>query len=142
MRLHKQPATQTDHHAQNVRNDQNRDHPLVAMPSIPQQDPSDNTVEPGRRERVSYPARDLVRRQRAVEAARPGHRFFCVGGASTAFFVDRYAPLLDAPQITNFEEWLRRLCERLSALAYYWCVPQKLLDERCGVQVLILGRCA
>ena len=48
-----------------------------------------------------------------------------------------YAPLLDAPQITNFEEWLRRLCERLSALAYYWCVPQKLLDERCGAQVLI-----
>ena len=43
------------------------------MPSIPQQDPSDNAIKPGRRERVADPARELVRRQRAVEAARPGH---------------------------------------------------------------------
>ena len=73
MRLHKQPATQTDHHAHNVRNDHNSDNAFITMPSIPQQDPSDNAIKPRRRERVADPARDLIRRQRAVEAARPGH---------------------------------------------------------------------
>ena len=73
MSLHKQPATQTDQNTNNVRNDHNSDNAFVAMPSIPQQDPSDNAIKPRRRERVADPARDLVRRQRAVEAARPGH---------------------------------------------------------------------
>ena len=31
------------------------------------------STERRRRERVPNPARDLIRRQRAVEAARPGH---------------------------------------------------------------------
>ena len=73
MRLHEQPATQTDQHAHDVRYDEYGNYPLVAMPSIPQQHPSDNAIKPGRRERVADPARDLIRRQRAVEAARPGH---------------------------------------------------------------------
>ncbi len=76
MCFHKQPATQTDEDAKNVRYDHNSDNAFVAMPSIPQQDPSDNSIEPRRRERVADPARDLVRRQRAVEAARAGHLFF------------------------------------------------------------------
>ena len=46
------------------------------MPSIPQQHPSDNTIEPDRRERVADPARELICCQRAVEAARAGHRVF------------------------------------------------------------------
>ena len=74
--------------------------PLVAMPSIPQQDPSDNAIKPRRRERVADPARDLVRRQRAVEAARPGHR---VPAGAGALFVDHYAPLPDAAARHKFE---------------------------------------
>ena len=88
MCFHEQPATQTDQHATNVRNDHNSDNAIVAMPSIPQQDPSDHTIKPGRRERVADPARDLIRRQRAVEAARTGH----VPAGADALFVDRYAP--------------------------------------------------
>ena len=80
MRLHEEPTTQTDEDANNVRYDEYGDHPLVAMPSIPQQDPSDNTIEPRRRERVADPARELICCQRAVEAARAGHLFFFVGG--------------------------------------------------------------
>ena len=80
MRLHEEPTTQTDQNAHDVRNDQNRNDPLVAMPSIPQQHPSDNTIEPDRRERVADPARELICCQRAVEAARAGHLFFFVGG--------------------------------------------------------------
>ena len=58
-----------------MRYDQNRHYPLVAMPPISQQHPSDNAIKPGRRERVSYPTRHLIRRQGPVEAARTGH--FC-----------------------------------------------------------------
>ena len=76
--LHKQPATQTDQHAQDVRNHQYRHDPLVAVPPISQQNPSDNAIKPGRREGVAGPARELICCQRAVEAARSGHR----GGVS------------------------------------------------------------
>ena len=76
MSLHEQPATQTDEDTNNVRYDEYGHDPLVAMPSIPQQDPSDNAIKPGRRERVADPARDLICGQRAVEAARPGHLCF------------------------------------------------------------------
>ena len=73
MCFHKQPATQTDHHAHDVRNDEYSYNTFIAMPSIPQQHPSDNTIEPDRRERVADPARELICCQRAVEAARAGH---------------------------------------------------------------------
>jgi hypothetical protein len=78
MCFHKQPTTQTDEDAKNVRNDQNRNDPLVAMPSVSQQNPSHHSIKPGRREGVADPARHLIRRERPVEAARSGHRFFCV----------------------------------------------------------------
>jgi len=46
------------------------------MPPISQQDPSDNSIKPGRREGVADPARELIRREGPVEAAQAGHRFF------------------------------------------------------------------
>ena len=110
MRLHEEPATQTDQDTNNVRNDHNSDHPLVAMPPIPQQHPSDNTIKPGRRERVADPARDLVRREGPVEAARAGHRFsFCCrcGG------VWGRARLAMRLQSSNLRGALRRFRERL-----------------------------
>ena len=73
MRFHKQPATQSNEDATNVRDNHNSDNAFITMPSIPQQNPSDNAIKPRRREGVPNPARDLIRRQRAVEAARPGH---------------------------------------------------------------------
>ena len=82
MRLHEEPTTQTDEDAKNVRDDQYRHDPLVAMPSVSQQDPSDNAIKPGRREGVADPARHLIRRERPVEAARPGHFFSVFGGAA------------------------------------------------------------
>ena len=84
MRLHEEPTTQTDHHAHDVRNDEYSYNTCIAMPSIPQQHPGHNTIEPRRRERVADPARDLIRRERPVEAARSGHLCFIVGGASAA----------------------------------------------------------
>ena len=80
MSLHEQPATQADEDTKNVRNDEYGHDPLVAMPSILQQDPGNHTIKPGRRERVADPARELICCQRAVEAARSGHLFFIVGG--------------------------------------------------------------
>ena len=101
MRFHEEPTAQTDHHAHNVRNDEYGHDPLVAMPSIPQQDPSDNSIKPGRRERVADPARELIRRQRAVEAARPGHRFFCGVEATGAVLRRRYLGTVAARQMVQ-----------------------------------------
>ena len=99
MSLHKQPATQTYYDAHNVRYDEYSYNTFIAMPPISQQDPGHNAIKPGRRERVADPARDLVRRQRAVEAARAGH----VPAGADALFVDRYAPLPDAAAGHKFE---------------------------------------
>ena len=104
MSLHKQPATQTYYDAHNVRYDEYSYNTFIAMPPISQQDPGHNAIKPGRRERVADPARDLIRRQRAVEAARPGHRFFLRWWRLDGVFVDRYAPLLDAAADQQFEE--------------------------------------
>ena len=127
MGLHKQPATQTDQNTTNVRYDQNRDHPLVAMPSVSQQDPSNNPIKPRRRERVADPARDLVRRQRAVEAARPGHLFL-----SLVALRRRPAALIKHSGCTpnDAAAWLRR--EQLALwrrIIEYFCRHQDVLAD-------------
>ena len=135
MRLHEEPTTQTDEDANNVRYDEYGDHPLVAMPSIPQQDPSDNTIEPRRRERVADPARELICCQRAVEAARAGHRFLrALGGpcrCRRALCRPLRALLEAAVQITNLRGALRRFRERLISCGV--SLVSAIAPERPGV---------
>ena len=119
MSLHKQPATQTDQNTNNVRNDHNSDNAFITMPSIPQQDPSDNAIKPRRRERVADPARDLVRRQRAVEAARPGHLVYLLvdrGGVRAPAALIRHSVL--------HAKWCGALAVNAcscAAAAYFFC---------------------
>ena len=114
MCFHKQPATQTDQDANNVRNDEYGYNTFVAMPSIPQQDPGHNAIKPGRRERVADPARDLIRRQRAVEAARSGHLVYLlvVRRRRVAELCGRRGGVKrhSAARQNGAAAWLRRTC--------------------------------
>ena len=111
MCFHEEPATQTDEDAKNVRYDEYSYNTFVAMPPIPQQDPSDNAIKPGRRERVADPARDLIRRERPVEAARPGHLVYSL--VAPRFLSTATRPCQMRLLGTNLRGALRRFRERL-----------------------------
>ena len=93
-----------------MRYDHNSDNAFIAMPSIPQQDPSNNPIKPRRREGVPDPARELIRRERPVEAARAGHRVWPVPARSLSTAT---RPCQMRLLGTNLRGALRRFRERL-----------------------------